>query len=224
MDWLERIGRALRAQVNSLANEGKDPEILLEQAVAGVEGELIEMRRALAEAIASQKSTERQLANYRALAQKGYERARVALDSGDEAAAREALTQRQSYQTHGQALQAQLERQETIVRRVRQDLSALERQHAEIKAKKSLYLARLRTAAASERLQTILGNAQTGSSWSVLEQVEAKILELEAQAELAAGQVHDPLDRQFAALEGNSRVETELAELKAKGLGRGEGE
>ncbi|NJO94097.1 MAG: hypothetical protein HC820_06575 [Hydrococcus sp. RM1_1_31] len=75
MGWLERLGRVVRTQIDSLVKEAEDPEKILEQAVMGMEQELIEMRRALAEAIATQKSTERQTANYQMAAQKWYDRA-----------------------------------------------------------------------------------------------------------------------------------------------------
>ena len=56
MGLLDRIGRVIRAQINSLGNEAQDPEKLLEEMTAQMELELIEMRRALAEAIATHKS------------------------------------------------------------------------------------------------------------------------------------------------------------------------
>lgn len=71
MGWLNRVGRVVRAQINSLISEAEDPEKILEKAVMDMEQELIAMRRALAEAIATQKSTERIVANYQQAAQNG---------------------------------------------------------------------------------------------------------------------------------------------------------
>jgi phage shock protein A len=56
----DRIGQAICAQVNSLIQENQDPEKLLEKAILEMEGELIQMRQALAAAVATQKRTERQ--------------------------------------------------------------------------------------------------------------------------------------------------------------------
>jgi phage shock protein A len=219
MSWLERIGQVIRANLTSLAREAEDPEKMLEEAVGAIEQELIEMRRALAEAIATHKSTERQLANHQIAAQKWYERAQLALEKENEAIAREALVNRQSYQTIAQRLQAQLEQQSSLIAKVKQDLRSLEHKYAELRAQKSLYVARLRSATASQKIQEIAGNLNLEGSSALFEKIEAKILELEAQSDLMqeiAGA--DPLEKKFAALEGSDHVEAELANLKAQHL------
>ncbi len=218
MSWLERLGSVIRAELNSLNREAADPEKILEQAVMAMEQELIEMRRALAEALATSKSSERQLANYNISAEKWYERAQLALDKDNEVLARDALSNRQSYLVTAQSLQGQLNEQKVIINQVKQDLRTLEHKYAEAKAKKSLYIVRLRSAVASQKLEEIAGNLNKGSSWSVFEQMEAKILEIEAQSELTRQSTADPLEQKFAALEGGNLVDTELARMKAKRL------
>ncbi|MEA5512109.1 PspA/IM30 family protein [Crocosphaera sp. UHCC 0190] len=217
MEWLERVSRAVRAQINSLVQEAEDPEKLLEEAIAQMEQELIAMRRALAEAIATHKSAERQLARYEAAASKWYERAELALEKGNEVLAREALVNRQSYQQQAQTIQNQLGQQTQIIQKVKQDLRQLEQKYSEAKAKKSLYLARLRSAMASQKLNEVMGNFVPGSSDNLFEKIDARILELEAQSELM-GHLGDPLEKQFTELEGNKNIEADLANLKAKKL------
>ncbi|MEA5535927.1 PspA/IM30 family protein [Crocosphaera sp. XPORK-15E] len=217
MEWLERVSRAVRAQINSFVHEAEDPEKLLEDAIAQMEQELIAMRRALAEAIATHKSAERQLARYEAAANKWYERAELALEKGNEVLAREALLNRQSYQQQAQTIQNQLGQQTQIIQKVKHDLRQLEQKYSEAKAKKSLYLARLRSAMASQKLNEVMGNFTPGSSDNLFEKIDARILELEAQSELM-GHLGDPLEKQFIELEVNKNVESELANLKAKKL------
>jgi phage shock protein A len=216
MGWLDRLGGALRAQINSLINEAEDPEKILDRAVMDMEQELIEMRRALAEAIATQKSTERYIANHQLAAQKWYERAQIALDKSNEVLAKEALIQRQSYQIQAQTLQTQLEQQSGIISRFKKDLRSLEQKYIEAKAKKSLYIARLRSALATQKIHEITGNLNSKDSLSVFEQIETKILELEAQSELMGASVKDSLEAKFAALEGGNNVDAELAKMKEK--------
>lgn len=218
MNWLERLGRVIRTNINSLIQEAQDPEKILEQAIADMEKELIEMRRALAEAIATSKSTERQAANYQATARQWYERAQLALEKGNEELAREALAHRQSYLNHARSLQEQVEQQSGIIKKFKQDLRLLECQFTEAKAKKSLYVARLRSAMASQRIQEIAGNLNSGRASGIFEQIESKILELEAESELLAGAENDPLEQKFATLEGTRQIELELENLKMKRL------
>jgi phage shock protein A len=202
MGWLERLGRVVRTQIDSLVKETEDPEKILEQAVMGMEQELIEMRRALAEAIATQKSSERQSTNYQMAAQKWYARAQVSLEKENEALAREALMQRQSYLERAKALQTHLEQQTGVIGQVKKDLRSLEQKYLEAKAKKNLYLVRLRSASATRKLHEISSNLNGTSSVSVFEQLETKILELEAESELMNAPLKDSLDEKFTAIEG----------------------
>ena len=201
MSLLKRLGQGLRAQINSLISEAEDPEKILEKAVMDMEQELIEMRRALAGAIATQKSTERFVAQYQQAVQKWYDRAQVALEQGNESAAREALFQRQSYQQQAQSLQTHLASQSEIVSKFKKDLRTLEHKYTEAKAKKNFYIARLRSALAKQKIHDITGNLNGVTSANVFERIEAKILELEAQAELTGASGKDGLEEKFAALE-----------------------
>jgi phage shock protein A len=214
MGLLDRIGRVIRAQINSLGNEAQDPEKLLEEMTAQMELELIEMRRALAEAIATHKSMERQKSSHQLNAQKWYERAQLAIDKGNEALAKEALVNRQSYLGNAQGIENHLAEHSQVIQRVKQELQTLERKYGEVRAKKSLYLARLRSAVATQKLQEIVGNWNDGSATSVFERMESKILELESENELLT-QYRDPLEQQLNALEGDRVIQSELEQLKA---------
>lgn len=217
MEWLERVSRVVRAQINSFVQEAEDPEKMLEEAIAQMEQELIAMRRALAEAIATHKSAERQFTRYEAAAAKWYQRAELAMEKGNEKLAREALVNRQSYQQQAQIIQTQLTQQTQIIQKVKQDLRSLEQKYSEAKAKKSLYLARLRSAMASQRLNEVMGNFNTGSADNLFEKIESRVLELEAQSDLMQ-HMGDPLEKKFADLEGGNTVDNELAQLKATKL------
>ena len=216
MSWLERLGQVIRANVNHLIQEAEDPEKILERAIAEMEQELLEMRRALAAAIASYKSTERQVAGHQVAARRWYESAQLALARGNEPLARESLLQRQSHLNSAQSLEGQNAHQGELIGKFKQDLRLLEGKFAEAKVQKNLYLARLRSAIASQKLQSIAGNLNNRGSYSVFEQIEAKILELEAEAELLETAEADPLAQKFAALEAGDQVNSELAKLKAR--------
>lgn len=218
MGWLDRLGQAVRAQVNSLMREDPDPEQLLEEAVMAMEQELIQMRQALAETIATQKRTEREIHKHQQAAQTWHERAQLALSKGNETLARDALLKWQMYQNQCQPFQKQLEQQSPFINRLKQELRELEHKYSEAKTKKSLYLARLRSAVAAQKMQEITGNFHPYSTANLFEQVENQIRELEAHAELRENALSDPLERQFAALEGQNKAEAELLNLKIQSI------
>ncbi|MDJ0659266.1 MAG: PspA/IM30 family protein [Crocosphaera sp.] len=215
MGWLERVSRVVRGHLNGLVNEAEDPEQLLNEAINQMEQELIAMRRALAEAIATHKSAERQLSRYEKAAETWYERAEMAMAKGSETLAREALLKRQSYQQQADSIQSQLIEQNEIIQRLKDELRKVEHKEREAKAKKSLYLARLRSAMASQKLHEVLGNFDPYSSENLFDRIDQQILELESQSAMM-GKIPDPLESKFLELENSKKVEKEMAKLKAK--------
>lgn len=215
MGWLERVGRVVRGHLDSLVNEAEDPEKLLDEAISKMEQELIAMRRALAEAIATHKSAERQLSRYEKAAATWYERAELAMAKGGESLAREALFKRQSYQQQADSIQSQLIEQNEIIQKLKNELRTIEHKEREAKSKKSLYLARLRSAMSSQKIHEVLGDFDPYNSDNLFERIDQQILELEVQS-TTIGEFSDPLESKFRELENNKKVEQEIAKLKEK--------
>lgn len=218
MGLIDRVLRIVRSNTNDLVNQAEDPEKVLEQAVADMQENLVQLRQAVASAIASQKRTERQANQAQTTAEEWYRRAQLALQQNNDALAREALTKRKSYQETATALLAQLEQQNTVVVRLKQDMRTLESKIAEAKTKKDLYIARARSAQATQKINEMLGGFDTKNSLNAFERMEEKVLELEAQSQAIAELGTDDLQKQFAALESSSDVDAELAAMKAQML------
>lgn len=215
MELFNRVGRVLKSQLTHWQQQQEAPEELLERLLGEMELELIELRRALAQTIATFKSTERQRDAQQLIAQRWYEKAQAALDGGNEQLAREALGQRQSYQSHTEALGKSLGEQRALVEQVRGQLQKLERKYLELKSQKSLYLARLKSAIAAQKIEEIAGNLDNASASSLFERIETKILELEAERELL-NPPPSPLDKKFEQWEEQQAVEATLAAMKAR--------
>ncbi|MFM7577855.1 MAG: PspA/IM30 family protein, partial [Microcystaceae cyanobacterium] len=163
------------------------------------------------EAIALHKSTERQLANQKMTAQKWYERAKLALDQQNEMIARESLEHRQAHLTQMQNLEQQLTEQKQVILHIKNQLQLLEQKYSELKGKKSLYVARLKSAIASQQLQEMLDTWNPQGTQQLFERLEEKILTLEAQRELSQPAA-DPLEQRFLTWEETQQVEATLKE------------
>ncbi|MCL1475969.1 PspA/IM30 family protein [Argonema antarcticum] len=218
MGLIDRILRVIRANISNLIGEAEDPEKILEQTVQDMQEDLIQLRQAVAGAIATKKRTERDVSNAQSNAASWYSRAQLALQKGDDNLAREALNRRKSYQETASAMQAQLETQNTVINKLKQDLKTLESKIAEAKTKKDLYIARARSAQASQKLNEMMGQFNPSGSVSAFERMEEKVLQLEAQSEALAQLGADDLEKKFAALEGGSEIDRELEAMKAKML------
>lgn len=218
MGLFDRIARVIRATLNGWVSQAEDPEKILEQTVLDMQEDLIRLRQAVAQAIATQKRTERQQIQADSTAKEWYQRAQLALQKGEETLAREALTRRKTYQDTATALKTQLEQQSSIVTQMKQNMVTLEGKLAEAKTKKDMYIARARSAKASEQLNEMLGNSGMNNSIAAFERMEEKVLELEARSEAIAELNTDTLESRFASLEGGD-VDAELASMKAQLLG-----
>ena len=214
MGLFDRIWRAIRANLNDFVGKMEDPEKILEQAVLDMQDDLIQLRQAVAQAIATQKRTERQAANARSQSEEWYRRAQLALQKGDDELAREALTRRKSYLETAIAMESQLGQQGTVVAQLKQNMMKLESKISEAKTKKDMYIARARSAKASEQLNEMLNRVGTGSAMNAFDRMEEKVLQLEARSEAMAELGADDLEKQFEALGEADEIDAELAAMK----------
>lgn len=220
MGFLDRFSRLVRSNVNHLVNGAEDPEKVLQQTVLDMQSDLVSMRQAVAQSIATQKRTERQCEQANRTAAEWYNRAQLALKKGDDTTAREALTRRQTYAQTEQTLRPQIAQQREIVQQLKVNMGQLERKISEARTQKDMYIARARAAQSSVRLnEMIRGNT---SSTNAFDKMEARVLDLEAQAEVTVAMGTDSIEQQFAQLEKQSNVEAQLAQLKSKMLESGQ--
>jgi uncharacterized protein YeaO (DUF488 family) len=127
-------------------------------------------------------------------------------------------------QRYAQAMDAQLDQQRDVVTSLKDNMRRLEAKISDARTKKDLYIARARSAEASQRIQEMLGQTGTGGSIAAFEKMEQRVMDLEAKSEALEELSGDPLERQFAALEGGSTtVDNELAAMKNRLAGQGGG-
>jgi len=215
MGFFDRLSRLLRANLNDLVSKAEDPGKILDQSVADMQADLVKLRQAVATAIASQKRLQNQAEQAETQARTWYERAELALKKGEEDLAREALSRRKTYTDTATALNTQISNQAGQVETLKKSLTALEGKIAEAKTKKDMLKARAHAAQAQEQLQSAVGNLSTNSSMAAFDQMEEKVLALEARSQAAAELAGSDLESQFAALQG-SDVDDELAALKTR--------
>ena len=216
MGLIERILRLFRSNVNSWTAQREDPEKLLEETVYEMQENLVQMRLGVAQAIATQKRTERQATQAQSTAEEWYRRAQMALQQGNEALAREALTKRKAYEQTATALTEQIGQQKTLVAKLKKDMQSLELKISEARTKKDMYIARARSAEASLRLQEMLGDVGDTNSLKAFEKMEDKLLELEAKQETIAISGADELENKFASLAEGDDLDAELSAMKAQ--------
>ncbi|KAL2570478.1 hypothetical protein AAZV13_18G189000 [Glycine max] len=188
MNLFSRFARVIKSYANAIISSFEDPEKILEQAVLDMNNDLIKVRQATAQVLASQKQLESKYKSIEKASDDWYRRAQLALQKGDEELAREALKRRKSY-------------------------ALLESKIQEAKSKKDTLKARAQSAKTSTIVSEMVGNINTSSALAAFDKMEEKVLTMEAQADALNQLSTDNLEGKFALLE-NSSVDDDLAELK----------
>lgn len=219
MGLFDRVSRVVRSNLNAAVSAAEDPEKILEQAIIDMQEDLVQLRQAVATAIASQKRVQQQHNQAQSEADNWQRRAQLALQKGDETLAREALNRKKVQAETAAALKAQLDQQVGTVDTLKRNLIALEGKISEAKTKKDMLKARSQAAKANEQLQKTVGNLGTSSAMSAFERMEEKVLQMEARSQAASELAGADLESQFAQLESGSDVDEELAAMKAQLLG-----
>lgn len=216
MGLFDRVSRVIRANLNAAVSSAEDPEKILDQAIIDMQEDLVQMRQAVASAIASQKRIQQQYNQAQTESNNWHQRAQLALQKGNEDLAREALSRKKSQTEVATTLKNQLDNQAAQVDLLKRNLIGLESKIAEAKTKKDMLKARASAAKANEQLQSTMSSMNTSSAMSAFERMEDKVLQMEARSQAAAELAGADLESQFAALESGSDVDAELEMMKAQ--------
>ncbi|OKH18174.1 PspA/IM30 family protein [[Limnothrix rosea] IAM M-220] len=190
-----------RQGVYRLFRDEENPEIILEQTLWEMEQKLIQMRRSVAQAVASSKRVDRQRQQAIILVQRWQNRAQMALAYGDELLSKEAIARSHSYQTVATNLTKQGQEQKIFIEDVRENLRDLETKINQIKMQKEMYISRIRSALAQQQLHRLRAEMEAGILEPAIANLEASMWSLEAENDL-----HDSLEAKFLALEKRANL------------------
>jgi phage shock protein A len=216
MGLFDRVSRVIRSNLNAAVSSAEDPAKVLDQAIIDMQEDLVQMRQAVAGAIATQKRVEQQYNQAQSEANTWQQRAQLALQKGDEDLARQALMRKKTQAETATALKNQLDSQSANVDQLKRNLIGLESKLAEAKTKKDMLKARASAAKANEQLQQTTSRMNTSSAMAAFERMEEKVLQMEAKSAAVAELAGADLESQFAALESGGDVDLELAAMKAQ--------
>jgi len=219
MGILDRAKRIFKANINAALSKAENPEKMLTQIVSDMQEQIIKVRQQVAAAIADQRKIEKQWRQYEEEAKTWQERAKLALQKGDEELARQALERKNQARELADEFKIQLDKQTTAVQQLKESLRDLEMKVEQARRKKNLLIARQKRAEAQKRIHDTIAGMKEGSAFEAFERMSQKVDEIEAQAEaaeeLAAEREDKDLEKKFRELTASS-VDEELEKLKAE--------
>ena len=220
MSIFGRLGTLLKANINDMISKAEDPQKILAQLIIEMQEQLIQSKKMVAVAIADEKRLKKQLTQQLRLAKEWERKAMLAVRSGNDDLARQALQRKQEYDNLCAEYQKQWESQAGAAKQLRATLMQLNSKIEEAKRKKNLLIARAKRAEAQKKIQATLHGLSDNNAFDTFDRMSEKVdrmeSEAEAQAELAADMGGADLDGQFAKLEQTSGADDALSALKAK--------
>eukprot|EP00899_Mesostigma_viride_P002201 jgi/Mesvir1/11982/Mv00295-RA.1 len=219
MNLFERFTRVIKSYANAVVTSAEDPEKILEQTVMEMGEDLVKLRQASAQVMASAKQLENKYKQAQATADDWYRRAELALQKGDEELAKEALKRRKGYLENAEGLRVQVEQQQQAVTKLIENTRILEAKMAEARSKKDTLKARAQSAKTQQKVGELMGSLSTSSALAAFERMEEKVMMMEAEAEAVAQLGTDELSSQFKLLEAGKDVDNDLEAMKQKMLG-----
>ena len=210
----DRLANLFKAMVNAMMGRMEDPAMMLEQTYQDLQSNLIQVRQAVAQAIATEKQLEQQLQKNKDQAATWQNRAAMAVQQNNDELAKQALQRRQQYVQAATDLEVQLKQQKESTTTLRQRLTDLESEVQKAYTKKQVLIARDKAAQATTKANEILSKTTSSGAMSVIERMETKVQEKEARAAALSDLSSDSLEKQFKNFEGKSDVDMELLALK----------
>lgn len=216
-----RSSRVVRGQVNKGMDviEEATFEATLQQTVRDMKTELNKAVRSSADAMSNHNRLEAEYQKYVRQSDEWKQRAKKALESGNEALAKKALAKKAECDTQVNTMQSSVETARAASAKLKDQVSDLKRRIQEAERNASTLIARKNAARAQKKVaQALAGVGESANAFAALSSFEESVEREEAQAnafESMAGatDVDKDLESEFASLETHS-VDSELEALK----------
>jgi phage shock protein A len=220
MGIFARLASLIKANLNDLISKSEDPEKMLNQIVLDMGTQLEEAKKQVAAAIADEMRLAKQVEAETAKSAEWERRAMLAVRSGDDALAKEALARKKEHADLAEQYRLQSAKQKAGVDQLKLALRALSNKIEEAKRKKGLLIARKKRAEAQKAIQETLGGLKNASAFEAFDQMSERIERMEAEAEagaqIAEEYTGDQLAQKFQKLEMTAGADEDLVALKRK--------
>lgn len=220
MGILSRMKTIFKSEVNSALDSVEDTEKMLNQTILDMQEQLAKAKQQVAVAIADEKRLERQYNDNQLQADQWIDKAKLAVQKGNDELAKAALERKVEYENLAIEYKKQWEAQKASVEKLKASLRDLERKVDEARRQKDLLLARNKRAIAQKQIHaTMAGMSTNAGTFNTFERMKKKVEDQEARAQAAEEMAEETgdrkLEKQFAEL-GKSSIDDELAKLKSQ--------
>lgn len=213
----QRLMNIFKAEANNALDVIEDPVKMIKLAIQEMEVSVQKSTEALANAISNKKSLEKKYEQHHLESLSWYDKAAVALKSGDEEIAKKALQKKALADQQAEQYQALVQNSQSTVDTLKEQLERMKMKLEEAKTKESILIAKAQNAKAQAEIASQLAGIKN-SALSNFNKYEEKIKELENKAEALTEIAHvdRTLEEDIQKLETNYQISNDLASLKER--------
>jgi phage shock protein A len=215
MGIFSRFTDIVNSNINSLLDKAEDPEKMVRLIIQEMEDTLVEVRSNSAKSIAVKKDVNRQIERNQAEINDWQNKAELALSKDREELARAALSAKHRATERNDVLQNELVLVEDQLNTLQQEVVALQDKLVDAKQRQKAILLRKETVSSRLKVQQRLDDYRGSDATDKFDRYERKIDDMESKVE-AYTQTERSLADEFAELENDDNIDSELAALKAK--------
>lgn len=222
MGILDRITTVVKSNINDLISRAEDPEKMLNQIIEDMREQIAEAKKGVVEVMATEKRLEAQYRKEMDEIAKWEDRAKQALENGDDNLAREALTRKNEVSQRAEDYKQQWQAQKQESEAIQAQLRKLVNKYEEAQRKKGLLVAKQKRAEAQQKVANTMSSISDNDAFSYFNRMEDKVEQMSAEADattaLNESMEGNNLESKFEELDqgGGSSVDDELAQLKAQ--------
>lgn len=232
MGIFDRMGKVIQSNLNALLDKTEDDRKILELNLDEMDGQIKAGHQEIVQAVAAEKQLDKRCTDLRADVERWDRRAELAVRSGDEALAREALKQKRRVAGELETAERVRGEQHDAALKMKEELERMKQRLSELRLRKGTIVARAaqsREGAGAERLGARKGSSAFDNFRRMEEKIEGREAEGAAMAEvedaLGKGAKADDIEAKFRELEskmggraGASErdIDEELAGLKKR--------
>jgi phage shock protein A len=216
MGIFSRLTDIVNSNLNSILDRAEDPEKLIRLVIQEMEDTLVEVRSSTVRTIAERKEIERKLSQLGREMDEWQRKAELALSRDRDDLAKGALVAKSKIAEQIDALQHQLTHIEEALAKSSEDISRLQEKLTDAKKREKAIVLRHKSAASRLKVNTQIHDDRINDAFARFEQVERNLDELEGRAESMDIGRRKTLAEEFSDFEASTKVEQELADLKAR--------
>ena len=216
MGIFSRLTDIINSNLNSILDRAEDPEKLIRLVIQEMEDTLVEVRSSTVRTIAERKEIERKLSQLGREMDEWQRKAELALSRDRDDLAKGALVAKSKIAEQIDALQHQLAHIEEALAKSSEDIGRLQEKLTDAKKREKAIVLRHKSAASRLKVNTQIHDDRINDAFARFEQVERNLDELEGRAESMDIGRKKTLAEEFSDFEASTKVEQELADLKAR--------